>query len=291
MLNAGSTIFNQVGENGLSNCFYVFHTELYVSLAPIHLNNPINGIKAQHLDPLVMSYFPRARGVVLSYLNIKLDRQNESVNANGENVTIARIEGSTPFTFMWVLVDLLVWRPLVGDVMEGYVYMQTASHIGLLVHDTFNASIKKLSIPHQWEFVPSQEDEIVDEFALLAKSFGYWADENGNRIDGKLKFIVKRVHLASKVLSLEGTLLEPGLEQESQPVLHKAHARGNDSQASSTGKHLKFDEDDTEDSTGVNSDQHKIAVDGDEEMPAYEQESEEDVEEEEERAENSDASD
>lgn len=289
MLKAENTIYNRVGENGLSNCFYVFHTELYVSLAPIHLKDPINGIKAQHLDPMVMSYFPRARGVVLSYLNIKLGHQNESVNAEGEEVTIARIEGSTPFTFMWVLVDLLVWRPLVGDVMEGYVYMQTASHLGLLVHDTFNASIKKASIPHHWEFVPSQEDEIADEFALLAKSYGYWADENGNRIDGKLKFFVKRVHLASKVLSLEGTLLEPGLEQESQPVLHKTHVRGNESQATNLGKHLKFDDEDTKDSTGVNSGQGKIIADGDEEMPAYEQESEE--EEEEDQADNSDASD
>ena len=60
--------------NGLSECFKTVSTSLYVSLAPVHLQNPINGIKQQHLDPLIMTYFTKAKGIVVAYSNIKFWR-------------------------------------------------------------------------------------------------------------------------------------------------------------------------------------------------------------------------
>lgn len=235
---------NPVDGEGISECFQKFTASLYLSLAPCHISNPINGIKSQHLDPLIMSYFSKAKGVVLAYSNIKLSDDNISKDSDENTITVARITDSSPFTFLWVTVDLLIWRPQIGDTLEGYIYMQTASHIGLLVHDTFNASIKKFNIPPNWNFIPNQEDEFSEELneAVKFKSFGHWADENEVKIEGKLKFKIKSIHTSGKIVSLDGTLIEPGSEIDAQPVFRER--RLSSSSAQSNNKHRKFDDED-----------------------------------------------
>lgn len=242
---------NPISKDGVSECFHKFTTSLYVSLAPCHVNNPINGIKSQHLDPLVMNYFPKASGVVLAYSNIKISEDNHSVDTYNNPVTLGRISESSPFVFLWITVDFLIWRPQVGDVVEGYSYMQTASHIGLLIHDTFNASIKKFNIPQDWQFIPNQEDEYSEENTAEGegeeaapkkfKSFGYWVDENEVKVEGKLKFTIKSIHSTGRVVSVEGTLLKPGSERDAQPILRER--RSSVQVAESAGKHKKFDDD------------------------------------------------
>ncbi|KAK6460600.1 DNA-dependent RNA polymerase I subunit A43 [Scheffersomyces coipomensis] len=231
---------NPLNDEGISQCFHTVSTSLYVSLAPVHLDNPINGIKAQHLDPLIMQYFSKAKGVVLAYSNIKLSEDNISEDSKDRTISVAKIEGSSPFTFLWITVDFLVWRPQVGDVLEGHIYMQTASHLGLLIHDTFNASIKKFNIPTSWQFVPSQVDEIADDTANKFKSFGYWMDENEIKIEGKLQFTVKAIHSTGRVVSVEGTLITPGSEKDAQPLF--SERRSSITSQTTTTKHKRFDD-------------------------------------------------
>lgn len=237
---------NPIGDEGISECFQKFTTSLYVSLAPCHISNPINGVKSQHLDPLIMSYFPKAKGVCLAYSNIKISDDNVTKDTDDNTITVAKVTDSSPFTFLWVSVDFLIWRPQVGDTLEGYIYMQTASHIGLLVHDTFNASIKKFNIPVDWNFIPSQEDEYSEEVndSNKFKSFGYWADENNVKIEGKLKFTIKSIHTTGKVVSLDGTLIKPGSERDAQPIFRERRSSSSSITASQPGKHKKFDEED-----------------------------------------------
>ena len=236
---------NPVNKDGVSECFKKFTTELYVSLAPCFINDPINGIKAQHLDPLVMTYFPKAKGVVIAYSNLKLSPENKTTDTDDNPIYVSTVSNSSPFTYLWVTVDLLIWQPNAGDIIEGYSYMQTASHIGLLVHDTFNATIKKLNMPAEGRFVPSQVDEYAESEQDTGKfkSFGYWVDENDVKIEGKIKFTVKSVHASGRVVSLAGTLIKPGSEKDAQPVIRERRSSNSGVNASS-GKHKKFDEED-----------------------------------------------
>ncbi|CUM65963.1 uncharacterized protein PRCAT00003617001 [Priceomyces carsonii] len=232
---------NPVNDEGVAQCFYMVTSSMYISLAPCYTQHPINGIKSQHLDPMIMTYFSKAKGVVLSYSNIKISGRNKSIDSEGNPLTIARIEGSSPFTFFWISVDFLIWRPQVGDCLEGYVYMQTASHIGLLIHDTFNATIKKYNIPNTWRFLPSQQDEYSEDSTSNFKSFGHWVTENDLRIEGKLKFNVKALHTTGRVISVEGTLISPGFELESQPIFRE---RRTSSTSQAVNSHMKFNEED-----------------------------------------------
>ncbi|RLV91845.1 DNA-directed RNA polymerase I subunit RPA43 [Spathaspora sp. JA1] len=232
----------------LSQPFKTITTSLYVSLAPMYINDPITGIKTQHLDQLVMTYFPKAQGVVIGYSNIKLD--------NSEQV---KIEGSSPFTFMWINVDFLVWSPQIGDVLQGDIYMSTASHLGLLICDTFNCSIKKYGIPRDWRFVPIQQDEFEEEEAGQGrmKNFGYWVDENEVKVEGKLTFTVKALHTTGRVVSIEGTLIQPGQEISAQPV------------RTGTSKHMKFDDGDEQVSQEEVVSVDVVVDEDDEQLPGY----------------------
>jgi DNA-directed RNA polymerase I subunit RPA43 len=166
-----------------------------------------------------MKHFSEANGVVIGYDNVTLSPEH----LTDEGTVIAKINPHSPFAFLWISVDFLVWKPQVGDVLEGSIYMQSPSHIGLLINDTFNGSIKKNNIPESWQFVPNQADEFNQESEedteIKSQSLGQWIDENELPVDGKLKFTVKAIHNSGRVVSVEGSLIKPGSESESLPVV------------------------------------------------------------------------
>lgn len=220
-INKISKSVNPVNKDGLSECFRKIKTTLYLSLAPIYTKTPLEGIKSQHLDSMIMKHFAPANGVVIGYDNLKLG--DEHLDQDKTNV-IAKINPHSPFAFFWINVDLLVWCPSVGDVVEGLIYMQSPSHIGLLINDTFNASIKKNFIPENWTFIPNQLDEFEnqddenEDGHKKIQSLGQWVDEKEIPIDGKIQFTIRRIHTSGRVVSVEGSLIKPGSELEALPV-------------------------------------------------------------------------
>jgi DNA-directed RNA polymerase I subunit RPA43 len=232
----GSGLTNPKNENGISECFQKVSASLYLSLAPLYIGEPSKGICVQHLDPLLMTYFESAGGVVVGHYNLKLHGDSEPTEEEQDSTShrpvIAKIQYDSPFAFTWVSVDLLVWKPVPGDVIEGWISLQSPSHMGLLVHDIFNATIKRDSIPKDWKFIPNEEDEVVDLStapetpetpSLLAtpgsmkpksfrdpKSLGYWVDGNGKRVDGKVRFTVKSFNVSGRLVSVQGSLLGRG---------------------------------------------------------------------------------
>lgn len=266
---------NKVGSDGLSQCFHRVRAAMYVSIAPCFVNDPLSAIRQQHLDPMLMSYCPALRGVVISYFRLKImDQSQMEDELSGGMIALGRVGNDTPFSFLWCTVDFLLWSPKIGDVVEGWCYMQSQSHIGLLIHDAFNATIKKFNIPAEWQFVPNEEDEYHDADAVedgdlaesknvgtttegtdttqkivsdpsgkqdrhggrFGHSLGHWIDENGIPIQGKLQFRIRAMHLAGRAISIEGTLVSPQDERDTQPVTLK------DSKSTSGKKHMRFDD-------------------------------------------------
>lgn len=280
-----SSTTNPKDENGLSECFHKVSTHLYVSLAPIYTHEPLQGIKTQHLDPLLMSYFAPAGGVILAHYNVKLCGQDEDEESQDKPV-VAKIMYDSPFAYMWISVDLLVWKPMPGDLLEGWINLQSPSHIGLLVHDTFNVTIKRDAIPKTWTFVPNQADDetMINENEeendetnntnngtnttnnnnnhnnhTDPKSLGYWIDDSGERIDGKIKFTVKLLNVSSRIVSVQGSLLKPG---EIREDLTKLTTTGTHDVASK--KRVKFE---NNDESSESSDEKTQATSNNEEEP------------------------
>ncbi|SCU80073.1 LAME_0B01508g1_1 [Lachancea meyersii CBS 8951] len=203
---------NPVDEtSGVSKCIVRVPVSMYVSLAPTYMGEPNKGIKKQHLNPMIMKYSSDVGGVVLGYQN--LDIKDSSPGDEDAEYKLVKVTPDTPFGFTWCTVDLFVWQPQVGNVIEGWIFIQSPSHIGLLIHDAFNASIKKTTIPAEWTFVHNEDADSNGESGNegtsgQTRSLGHWVDENGRQLDGKLKFTVRNVYTTGKVVSLEGSLLE-----------------------------------------------------------------------------------
>lgn len=212
-----------------SKCFHRVRARLYLSLAPCHLDNPIQGLRQQHLDQLIMTYNSTLQGVIITYENVRLAKCNE---------TVAKIANENPFTFLWVIADFIVWKPKIDDILKGNIVMQSQSHIALLVHDVFNASIKKHYIPQNWSFVPNQADT-EESF----KNLGYWCDGDSTPISGPLEFKVRAVHVNGKGIAIEGTLLSPEDEYDALPV-----------EMPTTKQHVVFDDNETGDNDAMDVD-------------------------------------
>lgn len=190
-----SDVANPVGSDGLSHCFRQLKTRMHLSLAPAYSSSPIEGIQQQHLDPMLFQHEPKLGGVVISYSNVKL------LKRKGTSELLGKIINESPFSFFWVYCEILVWSPQPGDVVEGWVSAQSPGHLALLIHDTFNASIKRTEIPENWEFIAQKDDEDG------SKSLGYWQDSEGNHIDGKLQFTVRRSLHGGRTVLVLGSLL------------------------------------------------------------------------------------
>lgn len=203
-------------KTGLSNCIIRSKFSLYVSIAPLYANDPIQGIIKQHLNPMLMKYNSITDGVILGYDNLKIINSSVNDDTEEEEIKLVKITNDTPFAFNWVTVDFYIWQPRVGDIIEGNVFIQSTSHIGLLIHDAFNANIKKNFIPEDWTFIDNEEElssetttteEDNNSNKFMSNSPGYWLDSNSKRIDdGKLQFKIKHIYTTGRVISIEGTL-------------------------------------------------------------------------------------
>lgn len=181
---------------------------------------PINGLRKDHLDPLLMSYYEPVGGVVIAYENIRFESDK------------ARIVAESPFAHVWVTVDFLVWAPKKGSVLRGWVNLQSASHVGLLVENTWNVSIPKEKIPPGWSYhevregfvpkkveVPKEKDKeegveegvetggVEDIEYAPEHDAGGWMNDSEEYVDGLLRFQVESVKAMGHIFSMEGSLL------------------------------------------------------------------------------------
>jgi len=192
--------------------YHAIRTSLYLTLSPKYSyktphsphTTPLSGIQKDHLDPLLMSYFEPVDGVVLAYRNVSFESD------------CAKIVGESPFAYVWVFVEFLVWRPVKGMLLKGWVNMAGASHVGLLVENTWNVAIPRERIPEGWTWI----EEAAEGGEGAGANGGYWTDGKGKKVEAFRKFKVEAVKAMGHKVSMEGSLL--GVEKKRE----KKHHRG-----------------------------------------------------------------
>lgn len=196
-----------------TNPFRVVTARLYLPISPLHSLYPWLSLECDHLDPLVLTYYPPLRGVIFAYRNIRFNQKG------------AKMQADSPFAFTWVTVDFLLWCPKKGDRLEGWVNLQSESHVGLLVLNTFNISVPRGKIPAGWRwcerrvgFVKRKIGEVVQDkdgeeempeklVEEEEEDLGGWVDEDGKYVDGLLGFTVESVKASGHIITIEGNLL------------------------------------------------------------------------------------
>ncbi|KAJ1666010.1 hypothetical protein IW140_000565 [Coemansia sp. RSA 1813] len=123
-------------------------SKLTVTLAPVHSRDLWAGIH-ETLNSMLLRFVPQVRGVVLSYSRVKPLSDT------------ALMFHDSPFGQLDVSAKLLLWRPIAGMTLRGSINVQSPDHVGLLLWDTFNASIPASFIPkNKYEWRPFSDEEI-----------------------------------------------------------------------------------------------------------------------------------
>ncbi|CAN8101406.1 unnamed protein product [Discula destructiva] len=231
---------------------YPFFTQTFsqrIPIWPAAFDEPLTKTAHEYLDPLLNRYSPKFKGVLLAYKNVNLSdrprRANPAAPPSDETpVTLASFECYAP-PFAWLTADLHLFVPARGAWMEGVINLQSEGHIGVVCFEKFNASIARRSLPRGWQWVEQEEVEVEEdpfsekaagdeegegvqeggegagreESAPRLRSTGYWVDENGEKVEGKIYFRIKNFSSGSTgdytYLSLQGTMLDDAAEKAS----------------------------------------------------------------------------
>ena len=191
---------------------------LYLSLSPIAHNFPLEGLCAEHISSLLMTYFPPLHGVIMSYSNPRLSEHPEqgaqAVSSKQAKVVLSRSIDEYAVTYVWLTADFTIFRPGEGTVLEGYVNLQNESILGLVCYNYFNAGIERSRLPGDWSWTGDADDSQQrgrrKEEELM---HGYYVDGNGKKVDGRVLFRVRDFEASPSAetgigsISILGTLL------------------------------------------------------------------------------------
>jgi len=110
--------------------FKLCEIKLKIALSPVNMSFPLDAIKEQ-LNNMLFKYNSEVGGIPISYSSIKLPQGKE----------FGCIYGERPWIHIEVITKLLIFQPVVGLIMKGKINKVADSHVSLLVHGMFNASI------------------------------------------------------------------------------------------------------------------------------------------------------
>ncbi|MCJ1309458.1 hypothetical protein MMC25_003118 [Agyrium rufum] len=218
--------------------FHLITSSLYLPLSPIALRQPLEGICAEHLSPLILTYCSPFRGVILSYCNVRLSEELHREDPEPHSQILAQSINEYAVSFIWVTADFTIFRPQKDGLVQGWINLQNEGHIGLVCWNLFNASIERRRLPSEWKWiavgsgstqtrtkpkeVPNRQSTVIansenviegDAVHTRAEAQGYFEDENGHKVEGELMFRVKSFKTSrgsdreKGFMSIDGTLL------------------------------------------------------------------------------------
>jgi hypothetical protein len=159
------------------DAFRFYRVAMDLPLAPVHASDPRKGIQ-EALDRFLTKFIP-SLGFVLLTVNF------ESLTL----LPVARLLDPTANMVCKVNFEGLGWRPAMGSTLRGRLMHSTRSHVSLILHNAFNASISSSHIPtdaYHWDpDMPNPnagpETAMEDFYARKWRE----ADEEQARFNGK----------------------------------------------------------------------------------------------------------
>ncbi|EGG11442.1 uncharacterized protein MELLADRAFT_90966 [Melampsora larici-populina 98AG31] len=194
----------------------------------------------QILSTLLMKYIPNLGCVLLSYLSPPMfifkdqngKEYTQTSNNLNQNLPFQTIVGSG-WSIIKVKLNLLGWRPKIGDRLIGKPTMSSPSHLSLILYQTFNAFIPanhmlgagyrydpNVEIPSSWKFngkdqttnlhQANQSGYENDGDDLEIHERGCWVDSNGVVVGGEagvMSFTAISLTITNDMISVTGSLL------------------------------------------------------------------------------------
>lgn len=227
--------------------FRIERISQYVALSPASLATPLPALCASIFSPLLLSYFPPAKGIVLAYEDVQLSDSppppqlqstkskskakaqsqpdadsDKEEPAPAEPLLLRHVdEYSAPF--LWATASFLVWRPQKNAYVTGRITHQSKTHITLAHLNTFPVSILKEYLPSSWSWHSEQAGKMKKGWdGRIADEGGWWVDGQGDKVEGGAELKIRIRDFDGRMdgkgrgkgfLKIEGSLLSEEEEQ------------------------------------------------------------------------------
>ncbi|CAI6243785.1 unnamed protein product [Periconia digitata] len=191
----------------------LFHRERvsqYVSLPAASLTSALPSICANVFSPLLLTYHPPVRGVVLAYTDVSLSssqptlsstsssrkksRHNtashqealqEEHNENGTTVLLTHIDEYTS-PFLWATATLLVWRPSQNARIPATITHQSSTHMTLSYLNLFAVTVLRAHMPENWSWHAEGANKKRKGWDGRVEDLGgWWVDGDGVKVGGE----------------------------------------------------------------------------------------------------------
>jgi DNA-directed RNA polymerase I subunit RPA43 len=148
---------------------------LYLPLAPISIssNVALQSLLTEHISPLLLTYYPPLKGIVLAYSHASISAtppsstpRNSSADPNPKPLTMARSADEYGVLYVYLTATFLVFRPQRGQTLEGWVNVQSEGFLGAVLLNLFSVGIERKRLPTSWTWVPPGEDGETSEGAV-----------------------------------------------------------------------------------------------------------------------------
>lgn len=213
-----------------SSPFHLQTASLYLPLAPISQRYPLEGLCAEHVSPLILTYYPPLRGVILSYSNPRIS--TEPLQDSDPKGALLKTIDEYAVSWAWVTADFLLFKPERDAWLEGYVNLQNEGHLGIVCWNLFNASIERARLPKDWKWIGVEGDAGNENGSIVngdnstsgaryaEDGIGYYVDGEGKKIEETIRFRIKDMESSHDrergFLSIAGTMLDE--EEEAQLI-------------------------------------------------------------------------
>ncbi|KAL2362992.1 hypothetical protein RJZ56_004088 [Blastomyces dermatitidis] len=155
-----------------SSAFHLITATLYVPLSPISISptHALSSLQAEHLSPLLLTYYPPLRGIVLAYSNAFISSSapsptspptpphNPDEDLNPQPLTLAVSAGEYGVLYVYLTATFLIFRPERGQLLEGWINVQSDGFLGAVVYNLFSVGIERRRLPADWQWVAPGEE-------------------------------------------------------------------------------------------------------------------------------------
>ena len=170
-------------------------TSFYLALSPCAHGFALEGLIAEHISPLILTYSPPLKGILLSYENPRMSEQPGGVQVKSSKDAKAVLSQSINeygVTFVWLTAEFTIFKPRRGTYLEGVVSVQNESMLGLVCYNYFNAMIERDKLPKDWKWVDDGDEgpQTQKKRGRAFQGAGHYEDGAGIEIEGRLVFRV-----------------------------------------------------------------------------------------------------
>ena len=178
---------------------------LYLPLSPISISptHALASLLAEHLSPLLLTYYPPLKGIVLAYSNASISSTPPTVASsssgsgaqdfNPQPLTLATSANEYGVLYVYLTATFLVFRPQKGQILEGWVNVQSEGFLGAVVLNLFSVGIERKRLPTDWKWVPPGEESDNSNNTSTENSGNIKTDEDSDASE-KPSFNAEKEH-------------------------------------------------------------------------------------------------